>query len=157
MEADALGEGALLALGLGFEALAEGLRQAEGDRGHFVVGHATEKNTVLQRKQAKNRDLRKNLVVSYSRDYGAGMSDPPKRSESQTTLTISLSKILKARIEEAAAKERRKVSNWCVVELEKILDAIEGQATRKAVSYRDLKPLPPAKVAEEEGNHKTGN
>ncbi len=85
------------------------------------------------------------------------MSDPPKRSESQTTLTISLSKILKARIEEAAAKERRKVSNWCVVELEKILDAIEGQATRKAVSYRDLKSLPPAKVAEEEGNHKTGN
>ncbi len=66
VEADALGEGALFAFGLGFEALAEGLRQAEGDRGHFVVGHATQENAVLQSKQAKNRDLRKNLVVSYS-------------------------------------------------------------------------------------------
>lgn len=84
------------------------------------------------------------------------MPDPPKRSDSQTTLTISLPKILKTRIEAAAAKDNRKVSNWCVVELEKILDELEAQPVKKPTSYRNLKPLPPAMVAEEESKGHAG-
>lgn len=34
--------------------------------------------------------------------------------------------------------------------------AANTEPARKPVSYRDLKPLPPAKVAEDEGNSKTG-
>ncbi len=83
------------------------------------------------------------------------MSDPPKRNETQTTLTISLSKILKARIEEAAARDNRRVSNWCVVELEKILRELEEQPVERVV-YQDLQSLPPARVAENQGNHKSG-
>jgi Asp-tRNA(Asn)/Glu-tRNA(Gln) amidotransferase B subunit len=64
------------------------------------------------------------------------MSDPPKRSESQTTLTISLSKVLKARIEAAAKKDARKVSNWCVVELEKILNEQEKQSASAPLSAK---------------------
>ena len=44
-----------------------------------------------------------------------------KRGEDQSTLTISLPKLLKARIKEAAAGETRSVSNWCVLQLEKLV------------------------------------
>lgn len=66
---------------------------------------------------------------------------PPKRNPQNTSLTISLPKDLKSRIEEAAKEDRRPVSPWCVIQLEKILDEI------------DAKKIPPLlKVAEESGN-----
>ena len=57
----------------------------------------------------------------------------PKRGDDQSTLTISLPKSLKARIVLAAEGETRSVSNWCVYQLERLLN----QATeRKEDSVR---------------------
>jgi len=50
---------------------------------------------------------------------------PIKRSDENTTLTVSLAKTLKARIEEAAAADRRKVSPWIAIQLEELLDRME--------------------------------
>jgi predicted DNA-binding protein len=44
-----------------------------------------------------------------------------KRSPNQTTITISLPVELKIRIDAAAAKDSRTVSNWIVVQLELVL------------------------------------
>lgn len=49
------------------------------------------------------------------------------RSPENTSLTISLSKDLKSRIEAAAAEDKRKVSPWCVIQLENILDELESK------------------------------
>ena len=54
----------------------------------------------------------------------------PTRNPENTSLTISLPKVLKSRIERAAKDDRRPVSPWCVIELEKILDRIESQKTK---------------------------
>lgn len=45
----------------------------------------------------------------------------PKRSADQSTLTISLPKDLKARIENAARKDNRSTSNFLATELKKLL------------------------------------
>ena len=65
----------------------------------------------------------------------------PVRSPDNTSLTISLSKQLKQRIETAADEDRRKVSPWCVIQLEKILDELEAN-----------QEAPILRVAEEAGN-----
>lgn len=67
----------------------------------------------------------------------------PKRAEENTVLTVSLSKDLKQKIQAAAAEDRRAVSPWVVIQLEKVLDDLE--ASRKP-QYPDLK------VADEPGN-----
>ena len=48
----------------------------------------------------------------------------PKRSGDQSTLTISLPKDLKARIESAAKKDNRSTSNFLVTELMKLLSLL---------------------------------
>lgn len=70
-------------------------------------------------------------------------SDQPVRGKDNTTLTISLSKALRHRIEEAAAADKRKVSPWCAIQLEKVLDELE--AAEKITKHPELK------VAEDEG------
>jgi hypothetical protein len=60
------------------------------------------------------------------------MKDHPKptgpvRNPDNTSLTISLPKQLKNRIEHAADADRRKVSPWCVIQLEKVLDDLEKE------------------------------
>lgn len=70
----------------------------------------------------------------------------PKRAPENATLTISLPKTLKERIEAEAAYDRRKVSPWCVIQLEKILDAIEDQkpaAGLRAAEAHDPSYTPP--------------
>jgi hypothetical protein len=75
--------------------------------------------------------------------------NPIYRSVENTTLTISLTKRLKNRIEEAAAEDRRKVSPWCVIQLEKILDDLEdaGKVPRE---------YPPISMVAEEKNEGNG-
>jgi predicted transcriptional regulator len=70
-------------------------------------------------------------------------AEPKPRRDENTTMTISLPKSLKARLEEAAAEDRRKVSPWVVLQLESVLDAMQagqssadGMAERPAVAPR---------------------
>jgi hypothetical protein len=60
-----------------------------------------------------------------------------KRSDDNTTLTISLAKSSKARIEEAAAADKRKISPWIAIQLEELLDEID------ACENRGRLPSPP--------------
>jgi predicted transcriptional regulator len=50
-----------------------------------------------------------------------------KRAEGQTTLTISLPKELKDRIEQAASDDARSTSNFLVKELLKLVGSLEAQ------------------------------
>jgi hypothetical protein len=71
----------------------------------------------------------------------------PKRGDDQATLTISLSKLLKARIEAAAASETRSVSNWCVYHLEKLLRQpvdVSGDAAQPTAKSNQAKAPPAA-------------
>jgi hypothetical protein len=77
----------------------------------------------------------------------------PKRAEENTTLTISLQRELKERIEAAAATDRRKVSPWVAIQLEKALDEIIPES-QGSVRY-DSRPMGALKIAEtplSEGN-----
>jgi uncharacterized protein (DUF1778 family) len=62
------------------------------------------------------------------------------RAEDQTTVTFSCSKELKDMIQNAAALERRSVSNWIVCRLEDALIAMNEQgidpAAKKAAALR---------------------
>lgn len=49
----------------------------------------------------------------------------PKRGAENSTLTISLPRVLKQRIVTAAETDKRTASNWCVARLTEILDAAE--------------------------------
>ena len=122
---------------------------------------------VLQRKtlpgKAENRSLGLVLGVSYKAGYGRTMKKPNvKRSEDQTTLTISLSKDLKERISEAAQADHRAVSPWCVLRLTEVLNAMDAEDAvrekRRSVNYRDGIGGAALRVADEpvreEGNGK---
>lgn len=50
----------------------------------------------------------------------------PKRADGQTTLTISLPDEVKQMIESAAKEDQRSVSNFLVVELQKLIAARKG-------------------------------
>ena len=112
----------------------------------------------------------KKLVVSYFTVYPSRMKKEPLRSEENTTLTISISKTLKRRIEIAAKKDERKISPWCAVRLRELLDYMDAVASESAkaadngadqaeinnaprnpTNYRDLKSLPKPKDDEKTG------
>jgi hypothetical protein len=61
------------------------------------------------------------------RRHTPGAMDPkkPKRSDGNSTLTISLSKALKDQILAAAEADRRTTSNWCVARFTEILEAAQ--------------------------------
>jgi len=65
-----------------------------------------------------------------------------KRADQNTTLTISLSKDLRARIDQAAEEDRRKVSPWVVIQLERILDDMDAVEMVQPLKVADD---PPAK------------
>jgi predicted transcriptional regulator len=75
---------------------------------------------------------------------------PPKRSDSNTTLTISMSKELRERIELAAKDDQRTISSWCSKQLKELLDRMdamaEGHAHDRSGDYvtrgESLRPLP---------------
>jgi hypothetical protein len=75
---------------------------------------------------------------------------PIKRSDDNTTLTISLAKSLKARIEEAATADKRKVSPWIAIQLEELLDDMEANQSKrqgnapllKVAETPDKEPMP---------------
>jgi hypothetical protein len=103
-------------------------------------------------RQAENDSVLIFLVLSYLRVYVPTMSREKKpiyRSAENTTLTISLTKRLKERIEEAAAEDRRKVSPWCVIQLERILDELEGAG-------KEPRAYPPMTMVAEEKNEGNG-
>lgn len=54
--------------------------------------------------------------------------NPPRRAENKVTLTISLPKDLKAHIETLAEADKRSISNFLVIELERMLAKKGGQS-----------------------------
>jgi hypothetical protein len=74
------------------------------------------------------------------------MKKEPLRSQDNTTLTISISKTLKSRIEIAAGLDKRKVSPWCAIRLEELLDAMDADAHKKA-QERERQSVPPTSMA----------
>ena len=76
----------------------------------------------------------------------------PRRGDDNTTLTISLKRDLKERIEKAAKEDKRKVSPWVAIQLELALDALEASEGGKPVRKLNYWPRgvePTARVAEE--------
>ena len=61
-------------------------------------------------------------------------TQPPHRRPENTTLTISLPKSLKARMEAAAADDSRKLSPWTVLQLEKIVRSLEQEASSPMIA-----------------------
>ena len=78
-----------------------------------------------------------------------------RRSKDNATLTISLAKTLTDRISDAALAEHRTVSNWCVVKLKDVLDALDAAdetrpgKERRSVNYREIEEAPALRVADE--------
>jgi len=75
-------------------------------------------------------------------------NDDKARSPQNTTVTISLPKELRARIEKAAAEDKRKLSDWMRVNAEEILDlrdAVKAKAAEEALAA--AQPPPAKKVA----------
>jgi predicted DNA-binding protein len=75
------------------------------------------------------------------------MSAKPRKTRPNPTLTISLSKELKERIEAAAKRDRRPTSNFVAVQLEKLLAAeaadyerITGSTTNPRLNEPSAKP-----------------
>jgi hypothetical protein len=62
------------------------------------------------------------------------MKTNPRRSEDNTTLTISLPKSLKNRLQTAASADSRKISPWCVLQLEKVVDRLESQTPQPMIT-----------------------
>lgn len=60
----------------------------------------------------------------------------PKRGAENSILSVSCSKELKERVKAAAEADRRAVSPWVVIQLEKVLDEMEEQEKGK---FPDLK------------------
>ena len=96
-------------------------------------------------RQHKNTRYAKNLLCLTKSAKNPAMKKTPLRNEDNTTLTISLSKELKARIQEAADKDRRKISPWCAIQLEGILDKIAVATYPR----KQLKPLPSPSAEQE--------
>ncbi len=81
--------------------------------------------------------------------YNSRVMDTPdkkiRRRPENTILTISLTKSLKARIQEEAKKERRSASVWIAIKLEKEL----GMGRAMESGYGALHPLESSLVADE--------
>ena len=60
------------------------------------------------------------------------------RAEGQTLLGISMSKDLKARIKQAADKEKRPMANWCAFHLERLLDQMDAEQSGNLQEVRSL-------------------
>jgi hypothetical protein len=80
--------------------------------------------------------------------YPSRMKKEPLRSQDNTTLTISISKTLKSRIGIAAGVDKRKISPWCAIRLEELLDDIDAAAHKKAQERERQSSPAPAMAAE---------
>ena len=76
-----------------------------------------------------------------------------RRAESQTQLTASIPKELKRALKEMAKSERRSLSNWLVIELEKV---IEGKLAPKIVKIPAGLDDRIVRVAEPEAKYPSG-